>query len=168
MKLQSWLFRSRAKTVSRSGGPIAWKSIRQNQTALSSCEAKIMATNECATELQFLKHRANDIGITEAYSCTKIYDDNKASVKWAVLMTSKGIKRANLWENMVFKCHQSIDVDVDHIPGIINNRNIFTKYMKDNTHFGNIRYSRMVSLQAFLKYSQNVPTHIISANKLVP
>ena len=26
----------------------------------------------------------------------------------------------------------------------------------------------MVSLQAFLKYSHNVPTHIISTNKLIP
>ena len=38
--------------ICRSGGPIAWKPIVQNQTALSSCEAKIMATNECATEIQ--------------------------------------------------------------------------------------------------------------------
>ena len=29
----------------RSDGPIAWKSIRQNQTALSSCKADIIATN---------------------------------------------------------------------------------------------------------------------------
>ena len=31
-------------------GPIAWKSIRKNQTALSSRESEIMATNKCATE----------------------------------------------------------------------------------------------------------------------
>ena len=30
-----------------------------------------MATNECSTELQSLKHRANYIGILEAYSRTK-------------------------------------------------------------------------------------------------
>ena len=45
-------FKSRSLSgflVCRSGGPIAWKSIRQNQTGLSSCESKILATNKCAT-----------------------------------------------------------------------------------------------------------------------
>ena len=41
------------------------------------------------------------------------------------------------------------------------------KEMKDNTHFRNLRDSMMVSLQAFLKYNHNVPTHIISSNKLL-
>ena len=49
-----------------SGGPIVCKSIRQNQTALVSCEAEIMATNESAIDPQSPNHRANDIGITEA------------------------------------------------------------------------------------------------------
>ena len=62
--------------ICRSGDPIAWKSIRQNQTALSSCEAEIMATKKCNEELQPTKHRSNGIGITEAYARTKIYNDN--------------------------------------------------------------------------------------------
>ena len=68
---------------------------------------------------------------------------------------------------MVREFYQSKDVDVDHILGIINPSNIFTKEMKDNTHFRNLRDSIMVSLQAFLKYSHNVNTHIISANKIL-
>ena len=71
------------------------------KTALSSCEAKIMATNECATELQSLKHRANNIGIPEAYSRTKKYKDNKSTIQLAASVTSKGIKHLNLQENMV-------------------------------------------------------------------
>ena len=53
-------------------------------------------------------------------------------------------------ENMVRECHQSKDVDVKHIPGIINPSDIFTNKMKDNTHFINLRYSMMVLLQDFL------------------
>ena len=68
---------------------------------------------------------------------------------------------------MVRECYQSKDVDVDHIPGIINPSNIFTKEMKDNAQFRNLRDSMMVSLQAFLKYSHNFPTHIIPANKIL-
>ena len=52
---------------------------------------------------------------------------------------------------MVQECHQSKDVDVKHISGIINPSYIFTKEMKDNTYFINLRDSMMVSLQDFLK-----------------
>ena len=69
---------------------------------------------------------------------------------------------------MVQECHQSKDVYVEHIPSIINPSDIFTKEMKDNTHFINIRYSMMVSLQAFLKHIHNVPTHNIYAKKSFP
>ena len=66
------------------------------ETALSPCEAEIISTNECATELQSLKHRSNDIGIPEAYSRTNIYNDNKATVQWAASVTSKDINNLNL------------------------------------------------------------------------
>ena len=124
-----------------------------------------MATNKWATEIQSIKHGAKDIGIPEAYSRTKIYNDKKAAIQWAASVTSKRIKHLKLRESMDLECHQSKDVDVEHIPGIINLSDIFTKKMKDNTHFRNLRDSMMVSLQAFLKYNQNVPTHIISAKK---
>ena len=66
---------------------------------------------------------------------------------------------------MVREYQKSKYVHVQHISGIINPSNIFTKEMKDNTHFRNLRDSMMVSLQAFLKYNNNVPTHIVSTNK---
>ena len=69
---------------------------------------------------------------------------------------------------MVYECHQSKYVDVEHIPVIINPSDIFTKDMKDNTHFINLRDSTMVSLKVFLKYSHNVPSHIIFAGKILP
>ena len=134
--------------IFRSGGSIVWESIRQNQTALSSCESEIMVTNQCTTELQSLKHRVNDIEITETYDRTKIYNNNKAAVRWAASVTSKGIKRLNLIENMVREFHQSKDVDVEHIPVIISPSDIFIKEMKDDTHFRNLRDSMMISLQA--------------------
>ena len=56
---------------------------------------------------------------------------------------------------------------MEHILGIINPRDIFTKDMEYNTYFRNLRDSIMVSLQAFLKYSHNVPSHIISDEKLL-
>ena len=49
-----------------------------------------------------------------------MYNDNKAAVQWEYFVTSKGINHFNLRENMVGECHQSKDVDIDHIPGFIN------------------------------------------------
>ena len=69
---------------------------------------------------------------------------------------------------MFQECHQSKDVDVEHIPGIINPSDIFTKEMKDNTHLINLIDSMMVSLQALLKYNHNFPTHIISDKEILP
>ena len=86
-----------------------------------------MATNKCATELKSLKNCASDIVIPETYSRTKIYNNNKGAVQWAASVTSKGIKHLHLQEIMVHKYHQSKDVDVDHIPGIINPSDIFRK-----------------------------------------
>ena len=127
-----------------------------------------MATKECSTELQSLKHCANDIEIPESSSITKIYNNNKTAVHWAASVTSKGIKHLNLKENMVQECYQSKYIYVEHIPGIINPSDIFMNEMKYNTHFRNLRDSIIFSLQAFLKYNHNVPTHIIYANKSLP
>ena len=60
-----------------------------------------MATNKCATELQSIKHLAQDFGIPDALSRTKIYYYNQADVQWAASVNSKGIKNLNLRENMV-------------------------------------------------------------------
>ena len=62
-------------------------------------------------------------------------------------MTSKFTKDLNPRENMVHECHKSKNVDMEHIPGIINPSDIFTKEMKVNTHLRNLRDSMMVSLQ---------------------
>ena len=69
---------------------------------------------------------------------------------------------------MVQEFHQSKNVEVKHIPGIINPSKSFMKEMKDNTQLRNIRDSMMVSLQAFMKYSHNFTTHIFSAKKKLP
>ena len=83
------------------GGPLAWKSIRQDNTALSSCEAEILATNECVKDLESVKLRASDLGLTPNTSCTTVYNDNRAAVDWAASCTTKGVKHLNLRENQV-------------------------------------------------------------------
>jgi len=55
------------------GGPIAWKSIRQEETALNLCEAEILATNECVKDLNSIKLRARDLGAISDNTCTTVY-----------------------------------------------------------------------------------------------
>ena len=83
-------------------------------------------------------------------------------------MTSKGVKHLNLREIWFRGCHHSKGIDVEPIPRIINPNDIFAKEVKDNTHFRNIRSPMIVSLQAFLNYNHNVPSHIIYDEKLLP
>ena len=103
-----------------------------------------MAINECTKEIKSIKHCANYIRIAEANDWTTIYNNNKACVQWSDSVTSKGIKHPNLIENMVLECHKPKDVNVEHIPVIINPSDIFTKEMEYNTHIRNIRDSMMV------------------------
>jgi hypothetical protein len=48
------------------GGPVAWKAIRQDQTANSSCVAEINATHECVNDLLSVCNRAIDLGFDDA------------------------------------------------------------------------------------------------------
>ena len=87
--------------ISRCGGLLAWKCIRQDQIAQSSAEDEIIATNKCVKELLSLKHRAEDLSIADAVQYTTVFNDNIACVDWAAALTSKGIKHLNLQENKV-------------------------------------------------------------------
>ena len=63
--------------IFRSGGPIAWKSVRQDKTSLSSCEAEIRATNEASKLTVSIRNVASgmaDLGypITDALSPTDL------------------------------------------------------------------------------------------------
>jgi len=89
-------------------------------------------------------------------------------VNWSASCTTKGIKHLNLCENMVRERHQAGQVMVVHIPGIINPSDIFTKEMKDATHFRRLRDYMMVSKSAFLKYTRPVPTVLATAERILP
>jgi hypothetical protein len=117
------------------GGPIAWKAIRQKQTANSSCVAEINATHECVNDLLSIKNRALDLGFPDAAQTITVYNDNNAAVDRATSVTLKGTKHINLHKNCIRKNHQIGTVAVKHIPGIINATDLFTKELKDAAHF---------------------------------
>jgi len=149
--------------ICRSGGPIAWKSIRQQRTSQSSCEAEIVATNECVKDIIALRNRGVDLDMSDALPATQVYNDNQAAVDWVVSLTNKGTKHINLRETSVREAHLDSEVAVHHIPGKINPADIFTKEMKDDAHFRRLRDCFMVSHAAFLKYGRAVPSNLVSS-----
>ena len=152
--------------ICRSGGPFAWKSIRQAQTALSSCEAEVIATNECVTELLSIRNRCQDMNLPDIMDPTTVYNDNQACVDWSSTVTTKGIKHVNLRENQVREAQVAGHVHVKHIPGVINSANIFTKELKDSAHFRRLRDSFIVSKSNFKLFHHNVPNHMAPRTNL--
>lgn len=144
--------------ICRTGEPLAWKAIRQDQTALSSSAAEIIATNACTTELDSIINRAQDLDMADAYKCITIYNDNQAAVDWAALCTNKGTKHINLRKNYVRERHQRGITKVTHTPGDINVSDLFTKELKDAAHFRQCRDSFMVSKAVFNHHGCIVPS----------
>ena len=142
--------------VFRCGGPVSWKAIRQDQTALSSCEAEIMATNEAAKRAVDLRNLAEgmlDIGyvLSDLDEATVVYNDNEGCVNWAHNMTSKQIRHMSLRDNRVREwVQEDQSLDVVHIAGKLNLADIFTKEMKDGAQFRRLRDAFMSSHSKFI------------------
>jgi hypothetical protein len=121
-----------------SGYLIAWKSIHQKQMALSSFEAEIVATNKCTKKLQSIRFHAQD---TRPKNVWLLWMNNKkqwqsqVAVDWTAWCTNKGTKHINLRKNYVRELHQNGTTKVTHIPGLINASDLFTKELKDASHF---------------------------------
>ena len=123
-------------------GPIHWVSRRQKVTARSSAEAEIYATDECVKELLRLKHLFDDMETTDIFmpgSPVNVYNDNNACVCWSKSKTTKGLRHITIRENAIRESVDNSFVKILHIEGKTNLADMFTKEMKDTTHFLNLR-----------------------------
>jgi hypothetical protein len=80
--------------VFKNGGPLGWIGNRQDQTALSSCEAEIRATSATSKKVVDFRHLCKSLSdsgvtLTDIKSPTVLYNDNDACVWWSHNMTSK-------------------------------------------------------------------------------
>ena len=98
--------------------------------------------------------------LSDTTTPTIIYNDNQACVDWSSTVTTKGIKHVNLHENRVREAQVAGHIRVQHIPGLINSADIFTKELKDSAHFRRLRDSFMVSKSNFKQLHHNVPSHM--------
>jgi hypothetical protein len=141
--------------VFRNGGRIGWLGMQQERTSLSLCEAEICATNATykkVVDFRNLCQSISDSGISvlDATSPAILYNDNKACVNWFYNMSSKAACHIKLHENLVHKWVQDGTLKVLHVAGKTNPVDIFTKEMRDGTHFGWLRDSFMSRLLDFL------------------
>jgi hypothetical protein len=128
-------------------GPLHWLSKRQSVTACSSAEAEIYATDECVKFLLELSQIMEFLGIRDLFMppTTVLYNDNQACVNWSKKTTTKGLRHIQMKENRVRENILSKFVCVCHIDGKINLADLFTKEMKDVTHFVELRDLMMCS-----------------------
>jgi hypothetical protein len=64
-----------------------------------------------------------------------IYNDYKACVNWSKTCTTKGLRHIQMKENRVRENVQNSFVCITHVGGKINLADLFTKEMKDTSHF---------------------------------
>jgi hypothetical protein len=142
--------------VMQSGGPLAWKADRQERTALSSCEAKIRATNMGARLTVNTRHMISslsDLGypIDDTTLPTPLYNDNDACVKWCYNMTTKGNHHIRNCKNSTCKWVADGTITATHVASKCNNSGIFTKEMQDGANFRRLRNSFMCQASDYLK-----------------
>ena len=111
-------------------GGIAWKSVCQEHTSLSSCEAEIRATNEGTNITIALRNLADgfaDCGVTltNAKGPTLVYNDNQSCVCWSHNQTMKHTRHMELRDNSVHKWIQYNIITVKHVAGKHNPRDFF-------------------------------------------
>jgi hypothetical protein len=64
------------------GGPISWRHVLQQSTALSTAEAETMALCEAVQEAEWLRNVLTDMGI-KIKATTQIWEDNQAAIALA-------------------------------------------------------------------------------------
>jgi len=122
-------------------GPLHWISKRQQVTACSSAEAEIYATNKCVKFLLEFVQILDFFEVRDIFmpGTAVIFNDNNACVNWSKRSTMKGLQHIQMRENMVRENVENKFVSVQHVGGKVNIADLFTKEMKDITHFVELR-----------------------------
>jgi hypothetical protein len=95
------------------------------------------ATNKCVKFLLELVQTLEFLGVRDVFmpSINTVYNDNMACVNWSKCTTTKGLWHIQMKENRVRESILTNFVTIKHIDGKINLADIFTKEMRDISHF---------------------------------
>jgi len=139
-------------------GPLHWMSKRQTVTAGSSAEAEIYAMDECVKFLLEIVQLFEFLHIKDIFMPTTsiIYNDNQACINWSKRTTTKGLRHIQMKENRVQENISSNFVQTHHVNGKVNLANLFTKEMKDTSHFVELQDIMMRSRLCLPSLSQTL------------
>ena len=111
-------------------GAVAWKSIRQECTALSSVEAEYVAAATAAREVVWLRRFLNELGYQQTPTIMKI-DNNGARELATNAMISARTKHIELRYHYIRECIDSNDIKLTPCTSKENTADIFTKALPE-------------------------------------
>ena len=124
-----------------SGGAIVYRSKTQSLTALSSTEAEFIAAVTASKTAKYIRSVLAELGFEQA-GPTPIYEDNKPTID--IVSSRKPTERTRHIDIRFFAIqdwvHESKDVTLAHIPGVINPLDDLTKPLGRVLHERHARY----------------------------
>jgi len=124
-----------------SGGAVVYRSKTQSLTALSSTEAKFIAAVTAAKTAKYIRSVLSELGF-EQPNPTPIYEDNKPTIN--IVASQKPTEQTGHIDIRFFALqdwvHKSKDVELLHIPGVINPSDDLTKPLGGVLHERHARY----------------------------
>jgi len=109
------------------GGPVSWKSKRQETVALSMVEAKYMGFSRVTTQALWISKYLNEIRLPISKPIV-IFADNNRSISHS--LNDKNhcrIKHIDMWHHFIKNHVKSGDVVFQYIPTSDNITDLFTK-----------------------------------------
>ena len=105
--------------------------------------------DECIKEVLLIRHRCTNLGLPDMSSSMDVFNDNQGCIQWAESTTTTGMKHLNFCETAIRESVHAREIAIHHIEGKHNCADIFTKELKDASHFCRLRDSFMMDRTTF-------------------
>jgi hypothetical protein len=115
---------------------------REKHSQCSLCESKIDASDEGTKLALTVPHLLKDSRQIEGRVSNPLWNHNCRCVNWTKgVSLSKKLRHMNIHELGVCLAQTKGDIDVQHIKGKCNIANLFTKEIKDSSHFQQMAFT---------------------------
>ena len=132
------------------GGPLDWSCTREKRCSRSVCESEVKGMDEGVKMVLALRHLFADLpGASHISEATPmLYSDNQGGIFWAQSEAiTKKMRHINIREVAVRDAVKFKEITIGHIPGPLNPADAFTKEMRNDAHFRDLRACLMSQRQ---------------------
>ena len=113
--------------IEMGGGGICWSSKQQSIVALSSCEAKYVASTHAAKQILWLRSLAEELGFSQE-ALTVLSCDNLGTIACTHDPHHHSrMKHINIRYHFIRDCALKFLIEIKHIPGTENVADLLTK-----------------------------------------